>query len=129
MWLPIAASISCRTMRRSSCRPSQTPREQRPGVALLESIPSVYSATCRNLVADGCDFASRYCELYAAACVGAASGRLSDDPGADVLPWRESAGDGDDGDGPAGAPVWPAAGSEPDDLEQFGRDLGGGAAV
>ncbi len=48
------------------------PAQPRAGVALLESIPSVYSATCRNLVADGRDFASRYCELHAAAGFGTA---------------------------------------------------------
>src|ERR1700675_591194 len=128
MCWPIAASINCRTTRRWWYPESLCPQARR-GVALLESVPSVYSTTGCDGAADGGDHACRYCELHAIAGVGASAGGLSHDSNPDVLSRGKSGCGGNDGDGAAGAAVWTAPGSEPDDVEQFGRDFRRGAAV
>ena len=67
--------------------------------------------------------------LSAAADVGAARGRLPDDPGDHALPGRQPRRDDDVGDGAARAPVRPDAGTEPDVVDELGRRVGDHAAV
>ena len=67
--------------------------------------------------------------LPAAADLGAAAGRLPDDPGVHVLSGREPGGDGLVGHRAARAPVRPDAGPEADVLDQLRRRFGDHAAV
>ena len=67
--------------------------------------------------------------LSAAAGLGAAAGRLPDDPGRHVLSGREPGRDGVVGHRAARAPVRPDAGPEADDVDQLRRQLGDHAAV
>ncbi len=61
--------------------------------------------------------------------VGVAAGGLPDDSDHDVLSGRKSGGDVVVGDGAAGAAVWADAGAEPDDVDEFVRQLADHAAV
>ena len=63
------------------------------------------------------------------AALGAAGGRLSDDPGADLLSGRQPGCDDLVGHRAAGAAVRPDAGPEPDVVDELGRRLGHHAAV
>ncbi len=67
--------------------------------------------------------------LPAAAGVGAAAGRLPDDPHHHLLPGRQPRGDDELGDGAARAPVRAAAGPGADVVDQFGRRVGDHAAL
>ena len=67
--------------------------------------------------------------LPRAAAVGAAGGRLPDDPGGDALSRREPGRDDVVGHRAAGAPVRPDAGPEPDVVDELRRRLGHHAAV
>ena len=53
-----------------------------------EPIPPLHPAAGRDLAADAGDRAGRHGRLQVPAAVGAAAGRLPDDPGADALPRR-----------------------------------------
>src|SRR5579863_2269708 len=123
-----AASISCRTTRRWWFRTSR-PRRTPTGAARRESIPSIYPAAGSDVVANGCHFAGRYCQLYAIAGLGAAGSRLSDHSGGDVLSRSKPEGGGDDRDGAPGASIRPTTRLEPDDLVQLGRNFRDRAAV
>ena len=76
-----------------------------------------------NDAAHGGDLVVRLGGLRAPAAVDLAAGRLSDDPGADVLSRRQSGSDDVVGYGAVGTPAWPDARAEPDDLGEFGRRL------
>src|ERR1700730_11029333 len=82
-------------------------------------VEAIYSSASGHLASDGGHFACGICCVCAAAGVGAASGGLSDDPGADVLSGGEPGGDGVVGDGAAGAAVRADTGAEPDDLDEL----------
>src|SRR5271170_7814854 len=86
-----------------------------------ESIEAIYSSASGHLAPDGGHFACGICCVCAAARVGVAAGGLSDDSGADVLSGGEPGGDGFVGNGSAGAAVWADTGTEPDDIDEFGR--------
>src|SRR5271170_4642793 len=86
-----------------------------------ESIEAIYSSASGHLAPDGGHFACGICCVCAAARVGVAAGGLSDDSGADVLSGSEPGGDGFVGNGSAGTAVWADTGTEPDDIDEFGR--------
>ena len=67
--------------------------------------------------------------LQVPAAVGAAAGRLPDDPGADAVSRGQSGGDEQHGDGAARAPVRPDVRPRPHELDQRGRRVGDHAAV
>ncbi len=91
----------------SNGRPRVTPAaSSRPN----ESLTSVHPAAGGHLAADGGDRAVRAAGPEAAAAVGAAAGRLSDDPGPDALSGGESRGDVADRHCAAGAAVRADAG-------------------
>jgi hypothetical protein len=74
----------------------------------------------RDDAADGGDPAGRHRRLPLPAAVGAAGGRLSDHPGADLLSRRQPGGDDLVGHRAARAAVRPDAGPQPDDLDELG---------
>src|SRR5882757_2181068 len=124
-----AALRDCRTRRRSKFRTRRYPPRPFPRTALREPVPTIYRTTGSDVAADGGDLAGRPGCVYAATGVGATAGRLSDDPGVDVLSRREPGRDGDDGDGPAGTAIWTIAGIESDDVDELRRNVGDRAAV
>ena len=83
-----------------------------------EPVPSLHPAAGRDLAADAGDRAGRHGGLPLPAAVGAAAGRLPDDPGADAVPGRQPGGDGADRHGAAGAAVRPDAGPGAHELHQ-----------
>src|ERR1700761_8222012 len=87
----------------------------------IKPIEAIYSSARGHLASDGGHFACRCGCVPATASVSAAASGLSDDPGADVLSGSESGGDGVVGDRSAGAAVWGDPGTEPDDVDKFGR--------
>src|ERR1700732_2159589 len=92
-------------------------------------VEAIYSSASGHLASDGVHCACGICCVCAAAGVGIAAGRLSDDPGTDVLSGGEPGGDGVFGDGTAGAAVWPDTGAESDDVDELGRRQRDYAAV
>ena len=104
--------------------------ERDPGRELaVEPFATLHSSAGRNIAADGRRPARRRCGLQAVTRLGAAGGRLSDDPGPHVLSRRQPGRDGLVGHRAARAPVRPSAGPESDDLHQLRRQLGHHAAV
>ena len=94
-----------------------------------ESFAAIHPQADRDHPADGGDPARRPGGIQTVAGLGAARGRLSHHPGADVLSGREPRCDGVVGDGAAGAAVRAGARAQPDDLEQLVRKFGHHAAV
>ena len=84
-----------------------TPRRR----AADEPVAPVHPAAGRDLAADAGDRARRPRRLPLPAAVGAAAGRLPDDPGADAVPRRQPRGDGQHRHRAAGAPVRPDVGA------------------
>src|SRR5208282_6529573 len=128
MFWRTAASTSCMTTLRWSFQPSLS-RPAPAGARLRESVSSIHPAAGGDFSADGSHLAGRDGQLYAIAGIGSAASRLSDHSGAHVLSGSKPDGSGNDGDGAAGAPIWRAAGLEPDDLLQLRRHFGDRAAV
>jgi hypothetical protein len=101
----------------------------RVGVTLLESVaPFILRPVATSLLMAAIMLVG-IVSVYAAADLCAAGGRLSDDPGPDVLSGRESRCDGDDGDGAAGAAVWRTAGLSQMTSTSSGGYIGDRAAV
>ena len=95
-------------------------KHKQPGKARAnESIQAIYSSSGRHFSADGRDSAGRGRGLQAASGFRSASGGLSHDPGSHFLSGGESRGDGLVGDHAAGAAIWPGAGAQPDDVDEF----------
>ena len=97
--------------------------------AALEPVAPVHPAAGGDLAADGGDHAGRHRRLSVSAALGLARGRLSDDPGADLLSRRQPRCDDLVGDGAARSAVRPDAGPQPDVVDQLGRRLGHHPAV
>ncbi len=130
MWWPTAASKSWSTARRFSSPKSRSrPHPLTPPRPLHESISAIHSAAGRNFAADGRNSAGGHRRIHAVAGLGAAGGRLPDDPGAHLLSRRQPRRDGDHRHCAAGAPVRRDAGAEPDDLDQRRRRVGHRASV
>ena len=101
-----------------------------PKAATNEPVASVHPAAGRDVAADGRrSLLAGAVALPAAPGLGAAAGRLPDDPGRDVLSGRESRRHGVGRHRAARAAVRPAARLEPDDLHELRRALGHHAAV
>ena len=94
-----------------------------------ERLRALHPAAGRHHAADGGDPAGRHRRLPLPAALGAARGRLSDHPGADLLSRRQPGGDDLVGHRAARAAVRPDAGPQPDVVGQLGRRLGHHAAV
>ncbi len=94
-----------------------------------EPVAPVHPAAGGDLAADGGDRAGRPRRLPVPAAVGAAAGRLPDDPGADALPRRQPRGDGQHRHRAARAPVRPDGRPRADELDQRGGRLDHHAAV
>ena len=90
------------------------------GGIVSPSRPFILRPVATSLLMVG-DPARRARRVHAAAGLGAAAGRLPDDPGADVLSGREPGGHLDHGDRAARAPVRPDPGAAPDDLDERRR--------
>ena len=89
----------------------------------------VHPAAGRDLAADGGDHAGRHGRLSLSAALGAARGRLSDHPGADLLSRRQPRRDDLVGHRAARSAVRPDAGAQPDVVDQLGRGVGHHPAV
>ena len=90
----VAARPPARRQRRSASGGSRPmAAEPRPD-GDREPVASLHPAPGGDLAADGGDRPRRPGRLPLPAAVGAAAGRLPDDPGADALPGREPRGDG-----------------------------------
>ena len=99
-------------------RPTSSPgRDMNPSRIFIER-------PVGDLAADGRDHAGRHDRLPVPAAVGAARGRLSDDPRADALSRRRPGGHDLVDHRAARAPVRPDARPQPDDLDQLGGRLG-----
>ena len=118
--------------RRAERRPERRRRRRRRlrrrdssgGARGDEPVPPLHRTAGRDDAADVRHPDGRRRRLSLPAAVGAARGRLSDHPGADLLSRREPGGDDLVGDGAAGAPVRPDAEPDADDVAEFGRLLG-----
>ena len=97
-----AAESPLRSVRRKACS------GQRRSSA-MNAVRDLHPASGRDLSADGGDHAGGNRRLSVPAALGVAGGRLSDHPGADLLPRREPRGDDFVGDRAAGAAVRPDA--------------------
>src|SRR5271155_4559114 len=115
MQLPTAVLTNCKTIPRSQFPSSLFPVPP-VRVQLRESVSPIHHAARRDRAADGGDLTRRYRCLYPITGLGTARGRLPHHSGPHVLSWRQPDRDGDDGYGTARAPVWPASGTQPDDL-------------
>src|SRR6185312_13668168 len=85
-----------------------------------ESVAPFHPAPGRDLARDGGDRARRAARLPPAAAIGAAGGRLPDDPRGDLLPGREPGSDDLVGHRAARAPVRTDARAAPDVVHQLG---------
>ena len=94
-----------------------------------ESVPALHPAAGRDLAADGRHAARGHRRLSRAADLGAAGGRLPDDPGRDALSGREPRRDDLVGHRAARAPVRADAGPGADVVDQLRRRVGHHAAV
>ena len=94
-----------------------------------EPVAHLHPAAGRHGAADGRDPAGGHRRLPPAAALGAARGRLPDDPGGDALPGREPRRGHLVDHRAARAPVRPDAGLEADVVDQLRRRVGGHAAV
>src|SRR5512135_1557944 len=91
------------------------------GAAPNEPLTPFHRAAGGHVAADGGDPARRLSRLPFPAIVGAARGRLPDDPDHDAVSGCEPRGHDLVGDRAARAPVRPDAGVEPDVVDEFGR--------
>src|SRR5579863_1696971 len=123
-----AALKNCKTIRRSQF-PNSLFRVLRVRVPLREPVSPIHHAARRDRAADGGDLTRRYRCLYPVTGLGTARGRLPHHSSRDVLSWRQPNRDGDDSNCAARTAVWSTAGAQPDDLHQFGRNLGHRPAV
>src|SRR5438876_6009369 len=94
-----------------------------------ESVAAVHSAADRHHALDGRRAARGLGCLPAVAHLGAASGRLPNYSGTNVLSWRKSGSDGLLGHGTARAAVRPDSWLESDDFHEFLRELDDHSAV
>src|SRR2546430_14715584 len=90
-------------------------------VLVCEPLANLCSASCRDVAADGCDSACRNSGVPPATGVRPARSRLSDHPGAHLLPWGEPGRHGFFGDSTDGAAVRTSAGPSADDLQKLVR--------
>ena len=103
--------------------------EAAPDPPANEPVAPLYPAPGGDVAADGGDHAGRHVRLPLSAAVGAARGRLPDDPGADLLSRRQPGRDDLVGHRAARSAVRPDAGPQPDVVDEFGRRLGHHAAI
>src|ERR1700693_2503041 len=101
--------------------PRETPTAR--GALPIESVTPVYFETGCDGAAHGRHIIGGHCELHAAAGFNSDRSRLSHYPSAPFLSGRESRCGGHNGDCTVRAAVWPAPGTEPDDVQQLGRHL------
>ena len=86
-----------------------------------ERFRALHPASGRHFAAHGGDHAFRYRRLLLPSALDASPGRLSDDPGADLLSRRQPGGDDIIGDRSLGATARANARTEPDDLGELRR--------
>src|SRR6266436_1472989 len=99
------------------------------GETAHEHIEAVYPSTGCDIIADGRSSACGSSRLQAVAGLGAAPGRLPDDPGRYLLSGREPGRDVLFRDGAARAPVRTSSRTEADDLHELVRMLRHHASV
>src|ERR1051326_7944987 len=95
------------------------------GRSRSESIPALHSQAGSYVPHDGGRRPGRRSRLLSITGVGLAAVRLSDHPGADLLPGRKSGGDDFVSYGAARKAVRTGAGADSDDLRQLVRHVGG----
>src|ERR1700719_3595876 len=94
-----------------------------------EHIQAVYFTAGRHHIDDGGDLAGGLRGLSAVAGLGAATSRLPDHSGADLLSRCQPGRNGIVRDGTAGAAVWPGSGPESDDVDELVRQFDHHAAI
>src|SRR5262245_34809104 len=94
-----------------------------------ESVAAVHPAACRHVLVHGRDHARRARRLSLPTALGAAGGRLPDDPGANDLSGREPGGHEPDRHRAARASARTDAGIDPDVVDERRRRLDRDAAV
>ena len=94
-----------------------------PGVRRHESVAALHPPAGRHHASDGGHLAVGIVRLPLPRSLRSTRGRLSDDPGADLLSRRQPGGHDLGGDRAARAAVRRDAGPEPDDLGELGRRL------
>src|SRR5438045_3215141 len=110
-----------RLARRSRRRRPDPIKEGVGRKAADEPLPAFHPPPGGDLAANAGGIARRLCRVSRAADLGAAAGRLPDDPGLHLLSRREPRGDGFVGDRAARTPVRPDAGPEADALDELRR--------
>src|SRR5262249_4943746 len=95
-----------------------------PGGRAGEPLAAVHPAADRDLALDAGPAPGRPRRLPPAAGLGPPRGRLPDDPGGHLLPWRLPRRHGLRRHRPPGAPVRAGAGPEPDDVDFLRGRLG-----
>src|ERR1700687_1040471 len=115
-------------VRRMRALPERRAR-QRTLEASDDAVAAVYSAADCHIPVDDRPDAGGTGRLQAVAYLGIAAGGLSHDPDCHVLSGSESGRGWIKHYGTAGAAVWTAPGTEPDDLEQHVWQLGDHAAI
>ena len=120
-----------RSIRRRAGRRRKARRNEADGASGRggEPVPHLHRSSGRDQSAHDRDPARRHRRFPLPAALGPARGRLSDDPGPDLLSRREPGGDDLVGDGAARAAVRPDAEPEPDDVAKLGRRVGHHVAV
>src|SRR5271169_5063957 len=107
----------------------RAPRRQAMGEAVREPLTPIYYPAGRDLAVDGRDSPRRICGLYSATRLGTARGGLPHNSGGDVLPRGQSRCGGFRSNGATREAVWSGSGPQPDDVDEFRRQLGDCSAV
>ena len=125
----LRAPLRARARRPRAHRPRAHRVRAAGGRRAHEHLAPVHPAARRDGAADGGAAAVGHPGLPAAAGLGAAAGRLPDDPHHHLLSGRQPGGDDQRGHGAARAAVRSDAGPGPDVVDQLGRRLGDHAAL
>src|SRR6185312_5139584 len=102
---------------------SRRASKRRAGTASSESVANLHPPACSDFAHDGRSGSGWYCRVPAIAGLGSAAGRLSHDPGSDVLSGRGPGGDDVRGYRAAGKAVRAGAGAHANDVDQLLRQF------